>query len=189
MTKADRATEVEAAAGRIEALLDDLAALPDRRAGQWGEELVRCVTEIYGTALARILEAACDEGAPRGPALLEQVATDPLVSGVLLVHDLHPQSVRQRLERALGDLRRSLPAADVRLLDLDEDGGRVRLRVVVSGAGAGEAARVEGCVRDAVEAAAPELGDVDIDRLLLATPVRFTKTRAATAPPATAEAR
>jgi hypothetical protein len=175
LTRADRVGEVQAAAERIEGALDDLAGLPDRRAGQWGEELVRCVTELYGAALVRILDAACDPDAPRGSALLDALADDPLVGGILLVHDLHPRSLRQRLERALADLRTSLPAADVRLLDLDEDAAAVRLRVVVSGAGEAAAAGAEQRVRDAVGAAAPELIAVEIDRLLLATPVRFTR--------------
>ena len=58
--------DLRAAGDRIEQLLDQLASLPDRRAGQWGEELVRLVTDLYGAGLEATIALAAAPDAPRG---------------------------------------------------------------------------------------------------------------------------
>ena len=67
------------AGDRIEELLDQLGSLPDRRARQWAEELVRLVLDLYGAGLERAAELGCTPGAPGGPELLERLAGDELV--------------------------------------------------------------------------------------------------------------
>jgi hypothetical protein len=167
--------DLRAAGDRIEVLLDQLASLPDRRAGQWAEELVRCLTDLYGVGLARMLATSMHPEAPRGTDLLDLLAEDDLVASLLLVHDLHPLSLRHRVDQALSDLRTSFSEGDVRLVNLDEETSTIRLRIVASGSSPTEAAALERRVRDAVEAALPELEQVQIDRLLPATPVRFSR--------------
>jgi hypothetical protein len=165
--------DLRAAGDRIEQLLDQLGSLPDRRAGQWSEDLVRFVTELYGAGLARVIEMASEPDAPRGAALLNLLAEDDLVASLLLVHDLHPLSLRQRVEQVLADLRASFAEVDVRLVHLDEEQSRLRLRLVASGTSAKGTAAYERRVREAIESGVPELIEVDIDRLLPATPVHF----------------
>lgn len=112
-------------------------------------------------------------GFPRGPRLLEVLAADDLVASLLLVHDLHPLSLRQRLEQALSELRSAFPEVDLRLVSLDEEAASLRLRLVASGSSPRAAGALERRVREAVESLLPELETVQIDRLLPATPVRF----------------
>lgn len=61
-------------------------------------ELVRSVMELHASALQRILEVIAEA---QSQELKDALARDPLVSSVLLLHDLHPQGLQQRISRAL----------------------------------------------------------------------------------------
>jgi nitrite reductase/ring-hydroxylating ferredoxin subunit len=117
MPDAASALDVRSVGERIERLLDASAAsgpLVRERA----EELLRLVADLYGAGLERVLELAYDAGA-LSDDLLDALADDELVSGLLLVHGLHPY-----------------PVEDAVTLDL--------------------------AVKDAVEAAAPEIVRIEV---------------------------
>jgi hypothetical protein len=176
------ADNLRATGDRIATLLARFESLPDQRALEWAEELVRLVTTMYGEGLARVLEAACDPGSSTEEALVARLADDELVSSLLLLHGLHPESMRGRVERALTALERSLGSADVRLLDADEETGTVRVRLLVDH-GPSASASVEQLVRRAIEDAAPEVRAIELDRPLASTPVRLGRRRPAQSSP------
>ena len=148
---------------RIERLLEaSTAAGPVAR--ERAEELVRLVVELYGAGLERLLELAHDAGA-LDDRLVGALAADELVASLLLVHGLHPYGVRERVERALDDVRPYLGShgGDVRLLDVTDD-GVVHLQLLGSCDGcASSAVTLELAVEDAVRAAAPEVVRIDVD--------------------------
>ncbi len=166
------ADNLQATGDRIAKLLEQLEALPDDRAAKWAEELVRLVTSMYGEALTRVLELACGPEPLGGESLLARLADDELVASLLLLHGLHPESLQVRVERALSSLQRSLGSGDVRLLDVDEETGTVRVRLLAGGAGSVPAS-LEQLVRRTIEDAAPEVGAIEVERPLPSTPVRL----------------
>jgi hypothetical protein len=88
-----------AAADRVDRLLAQLRGGPDPGAARVAEDLVRCLVQLYGTALERIVEIG-------GPRLSEELCADPLVESLMLVHDLHPLGPDARVRRALDRVRR-----------------------------------------------------------------------------------
>ena len=74
---------------RVEALLADAEADPK------AVELVRAITELYGEGLARIVAMTPD---PR------ELARDELVAQLLVLHDLHPVPLEDRVRRALAEV-------------------------------------------------------------------------------------
>jgi len=96
MTTAARQS-ARAAGERVEQLLASLQEA-DPRAAEVADELVRCLVDLYGAGLARIVELA-------GPEVTGRLADDPLVESLLLVHDLHPLDVDTRIQRALDRVR------------------------------------------------------------------------------------
>jgi Fe-S cluster biogenesis protein NfuA/nitrite reductase/ring-hydroxylating ferredoxin subunit len=148
---------------RIEALLD-ASATGGPVARERAEELVRLVVELYGAGLERLLELAYDAGA-LDDALLESLASDELVSSLLLVHGLHPYAVEERVQRALDDVRPYLGShgGDVELLGVSDE-GVVRLQLLGSCDGcASSAVTLELAVEDAIRAAAPEIVRIDVE--------------------------
>lgn len=156
------AADVRDSGERIEALLQASAAagpLVRERA----EELVRVVVELYGAGLERMLDIAYDRGALTDD-VLAGLAGDELVSGLLLVHGLHPYGVRDRVEQALEQVRPYLGShgGDVELLEVTDD-GVVTLRLLGSCDGcASSALTLKLAVEGAIEAAAPEVVRIDV---------------------------
>ena len=166
------ADNLRATGDRIARLLEQFESLPDPRPAGWAEELLRLVTSMYGEALTRVLELACGPEPVAGPALLTRLAEDDLLASLLVLHGLHPDALQRRVERALAGLEGSLGSADVRLLEVDEDEASVRVRLL-SDHGRGASASLEQLVRRAIEAAAPEVRAIEIERPVPSTPVRL----------------
>jgi hypothetical protein len=143
----------ESAGDRIDTLLAASAA-GGRVAHERAEELVRTVADLYGAGLERLLEIVHEHG-HLTDGVLDALAADELVAGLLLVHGLHPYPVETRIGQALGPYR-----GEVELLGLSAD-GVLRLRMV-GGGGCGSAA-VRERADEAVRAAAPEVTAVEFD--------------------------
>ncbi len=126
------------------------------------EELLRLVTDLYGGALARVVELAQEEA----PAVVDRLVDDELVASLLLVHGLHPAAVGARVEDALESVRPFLAQhdGDVELLDLDAEAGAVLLRLLGSCDGCpSSAVTLQGAVERAIREAAPEIVTIDVE--------------------------
>lgn len=148
---------------RIEQLLDASAAggpvAKDR-----AEELVRLVVDLYGSGLQRILETL-DEAGVLDDDLVDRLTDDQLVSGLLLVHGLHPYGLHDRVERALEKVRPYLGShgGNVELVDVSDD-GVVQLRMLGSCDGCqSSAVTLKLAVEGAIQAAAPEVISIDVE--------------------------
>ncbi len=157
------AQNLRATGDRIEQLLDELRGSADPRSYRRAEELLRIVTELYGAGLARIVEIAGE----RSPGLMEALVEDDLVASLLLVHELHPESLISRVEMALGRVRPLLARhdGDVELLDVDEEAAAVRIRLLGSCDGCPSSAiTLRASVEAAILEAAPEIVIIDVDQ-------------------------
>ena len=154
--------DLRATGERIEALLDASAA-HGVVARERAEELVRLVTDLYGAGLERVLDIVHEQGR-LDAVLLDALAGDDLVASLLLVHGLHPYDVPTRVQRALDDVRPYLGShgGDVELLAVTDD-GVAQLRLLGSCDGcASSSVTLELAVRDAIEAAAPEVTSIEV---------------------------
>jgi hypothetical protein len=149
--------DAQAAGERVEALLAELRSEAGPQVAATAEELVSCLVELYGAALAQITQIL--GGDDEGPRLLAKLVADPLVESLLVVHDLHPLDTSARVRRAVEQVLSQLGAGDVEYLGLDE-GGVLRLRLEQRGC---SAATVRDLISKAVAAAAPEAAGVDIE--------------------------
>lgn len=97
-------------------------------AGQSVHELVQVLLEMHGEGLKRIVRAVKQAG-PAGEKLLDALAGDEYVAGLLLLHDLHPASLEARVGRAVDKVRGYLRSHghDVELMGISE--GAVSLRM------------------------------------------------------------
>lgn len=141
--------------GDVERLLAGLAAHRDSPGGAAGTAAVQALVDLYGEALARVMDTLARAGDGMAPELAAALASDELVGHLLLVHDLHPIDPATRIRDALADL----PGVRAELLSADPDTGVAELRVEASGCGS-SAASARTAVQDAVRAAAPEIAEV-----------------------------
>ncbi len=143
---------VTARLARIDELLERLQNAPGPTAGE-AVEVVRALTEVYGEAMARVLDHV-DAGAAR------EMADDELLEHLMVLHGVHPESVQSRVSRAAERLRRELRerGADLELVGVD--GGVARVRLTVRGCGSSTAGVMD-AVRETLLAVAPELDGVE----------------------------
>ncbi len=145
---------------RIQSLLDAFDQADPRGCGAArgrAEQLVREVIDLYGEALRRIVALS-------GPAELRRFTDDDLVTSLLLVHGLHPDDLRRRVDGALERVRPYLGShgGDVELVEVTDD-GVLRLRFQGSCKSCpSSAATLELAVEDAVRAAAPEVTHIEV---------------------------
>lgn len=150
------------AAARIESLLEASAAggpVSQSRA----EDLVACVSGLYGAGLGRVLEILNDLGV-LDQRVLGALTADETVSGLMLVHNLHPDDVETRIRTALDSVRPYLGShgGDVELVGIDDE-GVVTLRLLGSCDGCpSSSVTLELAVEGAVQAAAPELTRIEV---------------------------
>ena len=145
-------TAVELRLARVEDLLGRLEHVPGRTA-ELALEAVETLVEIYGEAFARVVGAAGE-----APEVLTRLTQDDLIRHLLLLHQVHPGSIEERVARAVADvapaLRSSGASADV----VGVDQGVAELVVSSGSCGScGSSAEAQAQVTDEVLAAAPEL--------------------------------
>jgi Fe-S cluster biogenesis protein NfuA/nitrite reductase/ring-hydroxylating ferredoxin subunit len=174
---------------RLEVLLE-AASAGGRVARERAEELVRLVVDLYGAGLERLLEIVHEAGR-LDDELLDRLAADDLVAGLLAVHGLHPDDVVTRVARALDGVRPYLGShgGDVELVGLGDD-GRVTLRMLGSCDGCpSSSVTLTLAVETAIRDAAPEVTGIDVEEAAPATspsviPVTALRSRLDAAGPA-----
>lgn len=156
---------------RVQELIQALDALPDPAASTPARELVQLVLELHGGGLARLLEIVADSG--EGRVLLERLALDEQVKGLLLLHGLHPEPLETRVHQVVERLRPHLAVLGVSVQAERLEAGALQLELACAGNGGlarAEALRRE--IEDAVFDAAPDVAGIDIRGLPVPDPAR-----------------
>jgi Fe-S cluster biogenesis protein NfuA len=149
---------------RIGEMVDQLEKTTDPNARAIGRELLESLMALHGAALERMLEIAA-EGGDSGETIIRKCGHDELVSSVLLLYALHPESMRTRVVRALEKIQPSLEShsANVELVSLLDDGS-VTLRLHVKSSGCGSSASsVKSKLEAAIQNAAPDAASIVIE--------------------------
>ena len=109
---------------RIAQLIEDLGTVGGEPVRQRAEELVRRLVHLYGAGLAGLMQIFGAGGL--GPTTKAQLAADPLVSSLLLLHGLHPDpGAAQSLDPDAQPARPEAPAgAPAALVQIDLARGR-----------------------------------------------------------------
>jgi Fe-S cluster biogenesis protein NfuA/nitrite reductase/ring-hydroxylating ferredoxin subunit len=155
--------DAQALSERIDVLLDEVQRRAEPEVTEKVEELVRAVLSLHGAGLEQLL-ARLDE------TQIRELLTDDLVTGMLLLHDLHPDDVATRIQGALDSVRPYLGshAGGIDYLGIDDE-GIVHLRLQGSCEGCpGSTATVRLTVENAVLDAAPEAVAVDVEGMVAA---------------------
>jgi Fe-S cluster biogenesis protein NfuA/nitrite reductase/ring-hydroxylating ferredoxin subunit len=147
---------------RVEALLEELEALPDARARDKATEVLQALLDLYGEGLGRIVDVVAEQDSDG--AMAESLAADELVSHLLLLHGLHPVPVEQRVRGALEGVRPYLEShgGNVELLGVEDGVARLALEGSCSGCPS-SAMTLKLAIEKAIHEAAPDVDEVVAD--------------------------
>lgn len=165
MTATLDAREFQARMQRLDQLLDEVEGSADPAFAARVREIVQAILDLHGTGLERILGHLDDGGEP-GAAILGACARDEVVSGLLLLHGLHPDGLDERVARALEQVRPALKShgGNVELLSIID--GVVHLRLEGNCHGCpSSAATMKTTIEEAILAHAPEVVSIEVQGL------------------------
>src|SRR5579875_2916813 len=127
MAAASAATEVpQALFERVQDLQERIDRCADESLRALAGQLVAAVVEMYGEGLGRVLAAIAAAGEP-GERIAAALGDDPVVSTLLLIHDLHPVALERRVAQALDSVRPYMEShgGSVELLSLRDGIARI----------------------------------------------------------------
>jgi Fe-S cluster biogenesis protein NfuA len=148
---------------RIQELQEALDSAGESVPRDLAEELVSGVVRMYGAGLERILAAVHASGEP-GERIAKALAQDDLVAMLLLIHDLHPVPLADRVQAALDSVRPYMEShgGNVELLSLQNGVARIHLRGSCSDCSA-SSVTLELAIKQALEEAAPDLAGLEVE--------------------------
>jgi Fe-S cluster biogenesis protein NfuA/nitrite reductase/ring-hydroxylating ferredoxin subunit len=150
--------EADQLIARVQQLTGRLEDLDDESCRELAEELTGAVVQMYGAGLERILELIQDE------ETRDRLASDELVAGLLMIHDLYPVPIEERVTQALDSVRPYMEShgGNIELLGFEEGVVKLRLQGSCKSCRA-SSSTLELAVRQALQEAAPDLLGMDVE--------------------------
>jgi Fe-S cluster biogenesis protein NfuA/nitrite reductase/ring-hydroxylating ferredoxin subunit len=148
---------------RVQELQAELESVDNSPTRDLAEELVSAVVQMYGAGLERIVSTVVGAGED-GARLATSLTEDPLVAMLLLIHDLHPVPLEDRVRAALDSVRPYMEShgGGVELLGLENGIARIFLRGSCSDCSA-SSVTLELAIKQALEDAAPDLEGLEVE--------------------------
>ena len=150
--------DAEQLVARVQELTGRLEDVEDERCRELAEELTGAVVQMYGAGLERIVELIEDE------ETRDRLAADELVAGLLMIHDLYPVPLEERVMAALDSVRPYMEShgGNIELLGFEDGVVKLRLEGSCKSCRA-SSSTLELAVRQALQEAAPDLLGMDVE--------------------------
>jgi Fe-S cluster biogenesis protein NfuA/nitrite reductase/ring-hydroxylating ferredoxin subunit len=150
--------EHEQLIARVQELTGRLEDLEPGDCRELAEELTGAVVQMYGAGLERIVELIDDE------ETRDRLAADELVAGLLMIHDLYPVPLEERVTQALDSVRPYMEShgGNIELLGFEDGVVKLRLQGSCKSCRA-SSSTLELAVRQALQEAAPDLLGMDVE--------------------------
>ena len=151
---------------QIEKLVRQAEELTDPASRSIAVDLVQAVLDFHAAGFERVLEIAAES-----PALAKRIVGDDLISSLLLLHDLHPDTLDTRICRAVDKLQTAFRPLGASLSLICIDNETVRLEFESTRTWPGESTRTT--IENAIFQAAPEVSTVIVEGLKETPPTNF----------------
>ncbi|MGA2585032.1 MAG: NifU family protein [Tepidisphaeraceae bacterium] len=148
---------------RIDTLLQEVERFKDPQAQAKTREVVQCLMDMHGAVLERMLERIASSQLS-GTDLIDLLAQDDLIAGLLLLYGQHPLDLETRVLKALDKCRPYLHShgGNVELLGVED--GIVRLRLQGSCHGCPSSAMtLKSTIEEAITEQAPDAASIQVE--------------------------
>ena len=148
---------------RVQDLTTQVDELADVRARTLAQELLATVIAMYGDGLARIMEVI-GNSREAGATILDELSQDGAVASLLLIHDLYPVSLQERVIEALDTVRPYMEShgGNVELIGLEDGVAKLALQGSCNGCAASRAT-LELAIKQALDEHAPDLNGLEVE--------------------------
>jgi len=150
---------------RVDELIGRVSALADSEARTAALELVQAIMDLHGATISRVLELL-EDGGDSGRDWLAQLASDPMICGILALYGIHPVPLEERVQQAVQKLVPPLRKSGLSLQVLGITDGIVRLDLKKEALGLQYSPeKVKATIEQAIREAAPEVVEIVIEGL------------------------
>ncbi len=154
---------------QLNILLESVEQHPDEQDRNHVRALVYTMLDLHHGALQRIVEIVSVQ--PHGDATLQELVRDELVQAVLMVHELLPYSIEERIENALETAREQLRTYGAGVEIVSVNNGVALLKLMGSSATANVSTSIlKAEIEHAVHAVAPDLLDIEYEDTIARLP-------------------
>ena len=149
---------------RMEELIHALNGTPESQLSAQARELVQLLLKLHGDPLERMLDLI-HESSVAGQQLIDDLANDPLISNLLVLHGLHPLDLETRVRKAIESVkpRLGLHGGSVDVVGVTPE-GTVRLRLEGNCHGCPSSRiTLKSSIEEAIYAAAPDIVVLEVE--------------------------
>lgn len=151
---------------RVQELTAQLDALADPSARKTAQEFMRAIMELYGFGLAKVVQVLSDSG-DAGAPMRQELIEDGIFASLLLIHDLYPVPLEDRIQEGLDTVRPYLAShgGSVEVVRIQQGVVYLRLEGSCKGCPA-SAATLELAIKKALNEAAPDLVGLQVEGVI-----------------------
>lgn len=148
---------------RVQELTAQLDNISDPSVRKTAQEFMRAIMELYGLGLAKVVTVLSESG-DAGAPMRQELIQDGVFASLLLIHDLYPVPLEERVEEALDSVRPYLNShgGAVEVASLKDGILSLRLEGSCKGCPA-SSATLELAIKKALDEAAPDLVGLHVD--------------------------
>lgn len=160
----DEIADLNRQSKKIQDLVEEIDSLADSRARGLMQECVQEFLGFYGNGLKRILGIISKGNTSASKDIYNNLIDDSFVSGLLLIHDLHPLDLNTRLHIALDNVKPYMDShgGDVEIISLIDGVARLKLSGHCKGCPS-SASTLELGIKKEIEENCPDLLDLEVE--------------------------
>lgn len=151
---------------RVQELAAQIDGLSDATVRKTAQEFMRSIMELYGLGLQKVVQVLSDSG-DAGAPMRQELIQDGVFASLLLIHDLYPVPLEERVEEGLDSVRPYLAShgGAVELVRIKDGVAYLRLEGSCKGCPASQAT-LELAIKKALDEAAPDLGGLQVEGVI-----------------------
>jgi Fe-S cluster biogenesis protein NfuA/nitrite reductase/ring-hydroxylating ferredoxin subunit len=154
----------------IQEMIEEIESLPDPDARQLMQECIQEILSFYGQGLERILSIISKSNHAAAKDIYNDLIEDSFVSGLLLIHDLHPLDLKTRLQQALAKVKPYMDShgGSVEIVSLENGIAKLKLSGSCKGCPS-SAITLELGIKQAIEEHCPDLLGLEVEGIASST--------------------
>ena len=155
---------------RVQELAAKIDGLSDPTVRKTAQDFMRSIMELYGLGLAKVVQVLSESGDAGAPMRAELI-NDGVFASLLLIHDLYPVPLEDRVEEGLDSVRPYLNShgGAVELVRIKDGVAYLRLEGTCKGCPASQAT-LELAIKKALDEAAPDLVGLQVEGVVDTAP-------------------
>ncbi len=160
----DELAELNEQSKRIQDLVEEIDRLPDENAKNLMQECMQEVLSFYGHGLERILKIISNGNSEAAKNIYNNLIEDSFITGLLLIHDLHPLDLKTRLYQALEKVKPYMDShgGSVEIVSLENNIAKLKLAGSCKGCPS-SASTLELGIQQAIEELCPDLEGLEVE--------------------------